>query len=80
MSSNAFRGLPLNQLIQLQATYLDAMVALAQNQSYSRPGLSLTRADLGQVRQTLADINDALQTAQGRRRRRTVTNFRHARE
>lgn len=79
MSSNAFRGLPLAELQELRAIYVEAMKALAQNQSYSRPGLTLTRADIDKVRDTLAEINDAIGTAKGTRRRRTLTNFSRAR-
>jgi hypothetical protein len=62
---NAFIGLPLGTLQSLQTAYIDCLTALASNQSYSLNGRSLTRVNLPDVQQALANINAALALASG---------------
>ena len=62
---NAFIGLPLGTLQSLQTAYIDCLTALASNQSYSLNGRSLTRVNLPDVQQALANINSALALASG---------------
>ena len=70
--ANAFIGLPLGTLQTLQTAYIDCLTALASNQSYSLNGRSLTRVNLPDVQDALANINAALALAQGTS---TTTSF-----
>lgn len=73
--SNPFIGLTTGQLSSLQSTYLDAVTALAANQSYSLNGRSLTRANLPDVTRTLGQINAALSIASGDTTHATYVSF-----
>lgn len=72
---NAFIGLPLGTLQSLQTAYIDALTAIASNQSYSLNGRSLNRADLDKVQNALANINAALAMAQGTTSAATYISF-----
>lgn len=74
-SSNAFIGLPLATLQTLQTAYVNAIVALASNQSYTLNGRTLQRADLDKVRATLGEINAAIADAAGTSTTRTLVSF-----
>lgn len=67
----SFVGLSLAQLQQLQSSYLDAQLAVAQGQSYTIAGRSLTRANLSDIAEALAAISYAINQLQARNRRQT---------
>jgi hypothetical protein len=66
----SFAGLTQEQLTELQSAYYAAILAVASHQSYSMMGRSFTKADLSELRATLAEINADLQNLTGER-----TNF-----
>lgn len=72
---NAFIGLPVGTLTSLQTAYIDCLTALASNLSYSLNGRSLTRANLPDVQNALANINAALALAQGATSTSTFVSF-----
>lgn len=74
-SSNAFIGLDLATLQSLQTEFIAAIRALAVSQSYSLNGRSLTRSDLASVKQTLAEINAAIDDANGTSTTTTLVSF-----
>jgi hypothetical protein len=60
-STNAFIGLDAAKLTELQTAYLQVLLDIAQGgKSYTVPGRTFTRADLGEVKETLAEINAAI--------------------
>lgn len=66
LSSNAFIGLPPATLAQLQQDFLDCVTAIAVgNQSYTVNGRQFTRANLSEVKATLAEITQAIRAAGG---------------
>lgn len=73
--SNPFIGLTAAQLSSLQTAYLDAVTALASNQSYSLNGRSITRVDLDKVTRTLGQINAAIAVTAGTSAQTTYVNF-----
>lgn len=73
--SNAFIGLPLATLQTLQTAYVNAVTALASNQSYSLNGRTLQRADLDKVVGTLGQINAAIADASEATTNRTLVSF-----
>lgn len=76
MASAAFYDLPLATLQELQAEYIAAIKAIATNGvSYSIGGRSLSRANLTEVKDTLADITAAINRANGNRRRVVYADF-----
>lgn len=75
MASNPFFGLTLNQLQTLQANFLAALTAIASNQSYSLNGRSLTRANLNDIKDTLSEIQAAIDDVQGNTSDITYVNF-----
>ena len=61
-------GLPLADLQELQSLYIQVLKDLATaGQSYSFPGRSFTRVQLGEVTQLLADVNTAIAKADNTR-------------
>lgn len=75
MASNPFFGLTLNQLQTLQANFLAALPAIASNQSYSLNGRSLTRANLNDIKDTLSEIQAAIDDTQGNTSDTTYVDF-----
>lgn len=73
--SNPFLGLPIGTLTALQSSYIDAVTALAANQSYSLNGRSITRANLDQVMAALANINAAIALASNTTSSQTYVSF-----
>lgn len=63
--ANAFSGIDAATLLSLRTSLVQGIAAVAQNQSYSLNGRSLTRADLGQLRITLGQVSAALDEARG---------------
>jgi len=74
---NAFVGLPAATLTTLQTKYIEAITAIAEGaQSYSISGSrTITRANLADATETLAQINYALDNANGTLVRRTFADF-----
>ena len=76
MARSDFFGIPVATLTELQAEYLAAIKAIATNGvSYSIGGRSLSRANLTEMKTTLADITAAIDRAAGNRRRVTHASF-----
>jgi hypothetical protein len=60
-NGNAFIGLPLETLQELQTLYVQVLKDIAvAGQSYSFPGRSFTRADIPNVKSVLADVGEAI--------------------
>jgi hypothetical protein len=72
---NPFLGLDAATLATLKTAYTNAVLALAQNQSYSLNGRSLTRSNLTEVKATLGQIVAALQAANGETTDTTLVSF-----
>lgn len=71
-----FVGLDAATLAELKAAFTSCLLAIATaGASYTISGRQFTRADLAQVRQTLAEINYALGQANGTITTRTVAGF-----
>ena len=61
LSDNPFIGLPLATLTQMQADWLQCLSDLAKaGQTYTMGGRTMTRANLPEVRNTLAEIRVAI--------------------
>lgn len=76
MARSAFFGLPVATLTELRDEYVAALKAIATNGvSYSIGGRSLSRANLSEIKETLADIISALDRASGNRRRTLHADF-----
>lgn len=76
MARSTFFGLPIATLEELRDEYVDAIKAIATNGvSYSIGGRSLSRANLTEVKETLADILAAIDRAGGNRRRTLYADF-----
>jgi hypothetical protein len=74
--SKSFFGLPLDTLQSLQAKYISCMEAIAvAGASYSIAGRSFTRANLGEVAQTIKELQAAIDNATGARVKRTQAAF-----
>jgi hypothetical protein len=73
--ANAFSGLDVATLTSLRDSLVDGIRKVALNQSYSLNGRSLTRADLGQLRTTLAEVQGALDEVTGETATETRVNF-----
>jgi hypothetical protein len=72
----SFFGLPLAQLISLQAQFLACLEAIAvAGASYSIAGRSFTRANLTEVSQTIKELQAAIDNARGTRVKRVVSAF-----
>lgn len=67
ISSNPFVGLPAATLTALQGDFINAVTAVAvAGQSYTINGRQFTRAELDVLKDTLAEINAAIDAASGR--------------
>lgn len=76
MARSTFFGLPIATLQELRDDYVAAIKAIATNGvSYSIGGRSLSRANLTEVRDTLADILSAIDRASGTRRHTLYADF-----
>jgi hypothetical protein len=74
--SKSYFGLPLATLQSLQAQFLACLEAIAvAGASYSIAGRSFTRANLGEVAQTIKELQAAIDNAKGTRVKRVVTAF-----
>lgn len=66
LTDNPFIGVDTATLQQMQADYLQVLTDIAKTgKSYAFPGLSLTRADIPEVKKTLAELRLALGVATG---------------
>jgi len=66
LTDNPFIGLPIAQIQELQQLYLQVLVDIAKvGRSYAFPGLSMTKADLEQVNETLRQLRIALEYGNG---------------
>jgi hypothetical protein len=76
MAKGDFIGLPLATLTSLRDKYVTCLEAIAvAGASYSIAGRSFSRANLGEVRDTIAELTLAIQSANGTRIRTTYANF-----
>ena len=76
MAKGDFLGLPLGTLTSLRDKYVTCLEAIAvAGASYSIAGRSFSRANLGEVRDTIAELTLAIQSANGTRIRTTYANF-----
>jgi hypothetical protein len=72
---NPFLGLDAATLATMKTAYINAVLALAQNQAYSLNGRSLTRSNLTEVKNTLGQIIAAEQSALGQTTDTTLVSF-----
>ncbi len=72
---NPFTGLDAVTLATMKTAYVNAVLALAQNQAYSLNGRSLTRSNLTEVKATLGQIIAAEQAALGQTTDTTLVSF-----
>ena len=76
MAKGDFLGLPLATLTSLRDKYITCLESIAvAGASYSIAGRSFSRANLGEVRDTIAELTLAIQSANGTRIRTTYANF-----
>jgi hypothetical protein len=76
MARSDFFGLPVATLEAMRDEYVAAIRAVASNgMSYSIGGRSLSRANLTEMKNTLGDIQAALDRAQSKRRRVLHADF-----
>jgi hypothetical protein len=76
MAKGDFLGLPLATLTSLRDKYITCLEAIAvAGASYSIAGRSFSRANLGEVRDTIAELTLAIESANGTRIRTTYANF-----
>ena len=76
MAKGDFLGLPLATLTSLRDKYVTCLEAIAvAGASYSIAGRSFSRANLGEVRDTIAELTLAIQSANGTRIRTTYAKF-----
>ena len=76
MAKGDFIGLPLATLTSLRDKYITCLEAIAVAcSSYSIAGRSFSRANLGEVRDTIMELTLAIQQATGTRVRTTYANF-----
>ena len=74
--SKSYFGLPLAALQGLQTQFIACLEAIAvAGASYSIAGRSFTRANLGEVAQTIKELQAAIDFAKGARVKRVVTAF-----
>jgi hypothetical protein len=74
--SKSYFGLPLATLTSLQTQFIACLEAIAvAGASYSIAGRSFTRANLGEVAQTIKELQAAIDSARGTRVKRVVTAF-----
>jgi hypothetical protein len=66
LTDNPFIGLPLEELQQLQSLCVTAIAnILKTGRSYAFPGLSLTREDMREIRETLSQLRIAIDVTSG---------------
>jgi len=66
LTDNPFIGLPLTELQELQTLYVGVLKDIAKTgRSYAFPGLSLTRADVKEVRDILSELRGAIDFTAG---------------
>ena len=76
MAKGDFIGLPLATLTSLRDKYVTCLEAIAvAGASYSIAGRSFSRANLGEVRDTIAELTLAIQSVNGTRIRTTYAKF-----
>jgi hypothetical protein len=76
MARGDFIGLPLATLTSLRDKYVTCLEAIAvAGSSYSIAGRSFSRANLGEVSSTIAELTLAIQSATGQRVRTTYAKF-----
>ena len=76
MARGDFIGLPLATLTSLRDKYITCLEAIAvAGSSYSIAGRSFSRANLGEVSSTIAELTLAIDSINGTRVRTTYTNF-----
>jgi hypothetical protein len=74
--SKSYFGLPLATLQSLQTQFIACLEAIAvAGASYSIAGRSFTRANLGEVAQTIKELQAAIDAARGTRVKRVVAAF-----
>jgi hypothetical protein len=74
--SKSYFGLPLATLQSLQTQFIACLEAIAvAGASYSIAGRSFTRANLGEVAQTIKELQAAIDNARGPRVKRVITAF-----
>lgn len=76
MARGDFIGLPLATLTSLRDKYVTCLEAIAvAGSSYSIAGRSFSRANLGEVSSTIAELTLAIQNISGTRVRTTYAKF-----
>lgn len=76
MAKGSFVGLPLATLTSIRQKYLDCLEAIAvAGASYSIGGRSFSRANLGEVRDTIEELTYAIKLADGTRTINTFAKF-----
>ena len=66
LTDNPFIGLPLQQQKDLQAAYLQVLFDIAKvGRSYAFPGMTITKADLQQVNETLRQLRMSIEYTLG---------------
>jgi hypothetical protein len=76
MARGDFIGLPLATLTSLRDKYVTCLEAIAvAGSSYSIAGRSFSRANLGEVSSTIAELTLAIQNISGTRIRTTYAKF-----
>lgn len=71
-----FFGLDLATLQSLQTQFTQCLIGIATaGQSYQIAGRQFTRADLAEVKDTIAELQAAIERAQGTRMTQTLANF-----
>jgi hypothetical protein len=76
MARGSFVGLPSATLISLRQKYIDCLEAIAvAGASYSIAGRSFSRANLGEVRDTIEELSYAIKLADGTRVLTTYAKF-----
>ena len=66
LSDNPFIGVDVAVLQEMRTNYLQVLTDIAKTgKSYSFPGLSLTRADIPEVKKTLFELGQAINVATG---------------
>lgn len=76
MARGSFVGLPLATLTSLRDKYLACLEAIAvAGASYSIAGRSFSRANLGEVRDTIEELNLAIRKGSGTQVYHTYASF-----
>jgi hypothetical protein len=76
MARGSFVGLPIATLTSLRTKYLECLEAIAvAGASYSIGGRSFSRANLGEVKDTIEELTYAIKLADGSRVLTTYAKF-----